>query len=164
MIVSYHGRKFCFSFKHSKPRKLDYRATICTISEIMGITPVALSRQVLICGTAVCSPLDQFCKERGRKISLTRALRGIPVPFINEPKWNDQPWIKCGLYLNKELRKMFWDVYNRRKLSKNSQKHVASPVSVLEEGMVKKGGINKKPTKPPPPPPKGQGGRKKRNG
>ena len=29
---------------------------------------------------------------------------------------------------------------------------------VIGEGMVKKGGVNVKPTTPPPPPPKGQGG------
>ena len=30
----------------------------------------------------------------------------------------------------------------------------------VKEGMVQKGGVNKRPTTPPPPPPKGQGGKK----
>jgi len=29
----------------------------------------------------------------------------------------------------------------------------------IEEGKIKKGGVNKRPTTPPPPPPKGQGGK-----
>ena len=36
-----------------------------------------------------------------------------------------------------------------------------SPSPQINEGMVKKGGVNKKPTTPPPPPPKGQAGRRK---
>jgi len=32
---------------------------------------------------------------------------------------------------------------------------------IQEEGFVRKGGVNQRPTTPPPPPPKGQGGGKK---
>jgi hypothetical protein len=61
-------------FHHSKPNDLNWRSTSCRFhfgicTETPCLAPVTF---------ALCNPKDMFVKERGRKISLTRALSSLP--------------------------------------------------------------------------------------
>lgn len=64
------------------------RTTICNIESEIEIEGV-LAKMPEGFGLAVCSPMDNFEKDKGRKVALTEALKGRP----------------------KEERRAFWEAY-----------------------------------------------------
>jgi len=65
------GREFTFRFRHNRPLLGLSGYTSCHVFDD--------DLQRMGYGLARCSPKDQFCKETGRKISLTQALRTLPL-------------------------------------------------------------------------------------
>jgi hypothetical protein len=95
MKISFGEELYLVKFQHEVPGKEEkrgYRKTLCQVYKLLQD-----ERQLISSGTAVCGPLDQFQKEVGRKVSLTRALQTI------------------GPCLNKKLRTEIWKEYFARK-------------------------------------------------
>ena len=66
------------------------------------------TKELIVKGTATCSYKDQFDKNKGRKLSLSRALI-TERPTVPEPtKENPQVW---GPVFARELRHEFWTEY-----------------------------------------------------
>ena len=83
------------------PRVAIKSKTTCIIS-VNGMTAAM--------GYANCGMKDQFNKETGRKISLTRALILLPLFLVAEKK-DDANEVKAVLLREKELRSAFWMAY-----------------------------------------------------
>lgn len=72
------GERVAVMFKHprtdigSKKEPVIQRSTTCTIAYL---GEDGRPGQPVATATVVCSPQDNFCKETGRKLALTRALR-----------------------------------------------------------------------------------------
>ena len=66
LTFEFAGQRFRIWFKYEHSRTAP-RETICLI-DLVG------EDKTFAAGSAVCSASDQFCKETGRKIALTRAL------------------------------------------------------------------------------------------
>ena len=68
------------------------------------------TKDLIVKGTATCSYKDQFDKNKGRKLSLGRALI-TERPTVPEPTTvNPQVW---GPVFARELRQEFWNEYFR---------------------------------------------------
>jgi hypothetical protein len=80
--------------------------TFCLISEVKD--DVGKVKDLIVKGIATCSYKDQFDKNKGRKLSMSRALIE-ERPQIPEPtKENPQVW---GPVFAREVRQEFWDAY-----------------------------------------------------
>ena len=92
-----HGKSsFLLEFRHEIPgkeKRKGYRETECRVLRIVKEEP--FQTDDVCTGVSTCGPLDQFEKETGRKISLTRALRGSDI--------------------DKDLRTAIWKAYFSRK-------------------------------------------------
>lgn len=85
MRFEYNDSTYSIKFKHSKAASNGSRSTQCDLFK---------DAEQIGQGYANCVPTDQFCKETGRKISLTRALYALD---------------------DKQCRKTAWDAYRSRK-------------------------------------------------
>lgn len=107
MIVEVMGKLYQIGFSHD-PAVVMSRQTECYIMELSEENGVR-NRRIICSAAAVCHPADQFNRDRGRKISLTRALSSM-YPRSGE-----------NASLNKELRRKFWAAYLNRN-TRNNQK------------------------------------------
>lgn len=78
MKFQYLGVNYKIWFKY--PVTDGRRETVCLI-DIEG------SDETYTAGSSVCAKSDQFSKEKGRKIALTRAIGGYGRPF-RQAAWN----------------------------------------------------------------------------
>ena len=84
MKVDYGQESYLVNFRHEFPGKegkKGYRRTVCQVYKLGPKESFPDKRELLNTGVATCSPLDQFAKEVGRKVSLTRALQGSEKDF-----------------------------------------------------------------------------------
>jgi len=108
--VKLPNRVLGITFSHPYREKVELplfydRSTVCQIFELHDDGPV---EDALLLGTgeARCSYKDNFCKEAGRKIALTRALRTEDGTH----------------YLNNEARTIVWETYLDRPRPKSVKK------------------------------------------
>lgn len=72
---------YVVSWEHSLPDNRNHGKTECLIKHASG--------EVLWTGAALCSKGDQFSKEKGRKVSLARALRTAKFTRVDRLEfWN----------------------------------------------------------------------------
>lgn len=86
MIININGIIYKVYWKHLPFEEIDTLVkgvTHCTVKNLL--------TEVKMVASAFCSPIDQFNKQKGRIISLTRAIRNFP----------------------KEDRKKFWNEYKK---------------------------------------------------
>ena len=105
MRVEYGKESYLVSFRHEFPGKEEkdgYRKTVCEVYRLGPRKSVPPERELISTGVATCSPLDQFQKEVGRKVSLTRALQ------------------ETAPSLNKDFRAAIWKTYFNRKPPENT--------------------------------------------
>ena len=109
MKVEINGEVYIIGWQHRR-YSCDFRfnelpsETVCTIKR-QDIRGYIVAR-----GVAHCSKKDNFCKETGRKVSLTRAIEQI-VRMNHVPVFKD-----------KETRRKVWETYFNRKGEKNASK------------------------------------------
>ncbi len=84
----YFNENQAINFKHTRIE--DRRVTVCQIINVDN----SGNELVVSEGASMCNPRDNFCKEYGRKLSLTKALRMTQ--------------------LDKNQRKVVWDAYFNR--------------------------------------------------
>ena len=108
---------------------IEVRHTICTIYLL---EPITDSKKVnatpLVKGVARCSPLDNFKKENGRKLALSRALKQL-YPGSKE---NADLSVEA-LEMNRKLRAAIWEAYHSRWVAdaqRNTEKAVSAGESV----------------------------------
>lgn len=107
MKVQFEDKTFLLSFSHERPedvRRKGYRTTTCMIKLVTGPTP--RESEIYATGLATCGPSDQFCKEIGRRLSLTRATSGFRKP-VSLPAFQD--------VAAKAIREEVWKTYLNRK-------------------------------------------------
>lgn len=85
----YHHANGCMEFE-------DNYETRCTIATIM------LNDNPIISGFSFCSPVDNFCKSFGRKLSLFRAIKALRT----NGNMN-------GLLMHKDLSRRIWEEYHQ---------------------------------------------------
>lgn len=110
MIIEALGRKYQIGFSHDAPIRDEKgnqvkctRCTECYITELIELDD-RRARQIVSQGLAMCNKQDQFNRDRGRKLALTRALAKI-FPHIEGTEGD----------MFREVRRMFWHVYLNRK-------------------------------------------------
>ena len=109
MIVEALGRKYQIGFNHDPCRKDENGKSVkcsrCSECYICELTDPYDKRQrtVVSQGVAMCNKEDQFVRDRGRKLALTRALARI-FPHVDGADG--------AIY--KEVRRMFWLTYLSR--------------------------------------------------
>lgn len=91
MIININEVDYRISFKHINA---ELRTTMCTIEKVSAGKLFKEDGELVSTAKSMCNPVDNFNKDIGRKISLTRAIKEFP----------------------KEVRKLIWDSYlNRNK-------------------------------------------------
>ena len=71
MTVVLNKQTLDLNFKHHLPTALPgTQATKAFLQDKAG--------KILLEGYALCSEMDQYCKDKGRKVALTRMLRDVP--------------------------------------------------------------------------------------
>lgn len=101
MKINIDGRDYSFKFYHKNDGDTQGKQPTPPITKLSTKVPIALVERATICiifneageevssGTSNVHPKDNFCKEKGRKISLARAIK----------TWD------------KEYRSQVWDEY-----------------------------------------------------
>ena len=101
MKINIDGRDYSFKFYHKNDRDTQGKQPIPPVTKLSAKVPIAPVERATTCiifneegievssGTANVHPKDNFCKEKGRKISLARAIK----------TWD------------KEYRSQIWDEY-----------------------------------------------------
>lgn len=106
MIVEALGKKYKIGFTHDPaeccPGSVCPRSTECIISELVKVDG-KMTRVDVVRALSKCHAEDQFSRERGRKISLTRALQKMYPSNIESDACH-----------NKRLRQQFWTAYLSR--------------------------------------------------
>ena len=78
MKINIDGRDYSFKFQHNTTGQ--ERGTVCRIFNEAG--------EQVIYGVSNVHPQDNFCKERGRKIALSRAIKSWDKAY-REQVWNE---------------------------------------------------------------------------
>ena len=109
------GSEAKVSFEHLQETVNDYdhpdgcvthRATVCTISKVMPNGEL----KVLDVGVAMCHEGDTFCKETGRKRSLTNALQY--KYYIKNENYHKLAYTEVSdSRFSKEEREVIWKAY-----------------------------------------------------
>jgi hypothetical protein len=105
MIVDVNGEKYKVYWRHFPENKFPGVSTICYISK--GMLPTLN----VIIGSSSTSKKDSFNYDKGRKLSLGRALQEMfPLPEMSPlPNEEDD---KCKENI-KYIRSLFWDAYHK---------------------------------------------------
>ena len=85
MIATVNGKTFIVKWKHDNNGKEKKSVTHCVIRS-------SDSKEVVCAGQSICDTRDQYNRQTGRKISLSRAL---------------------NVFDNSNDRKVFWDSYDK---------------------------------------------------
>jgi hypothetical protein len=103
MLVEQNGKKYHITWQYlGEPAAI----TLCIISELLPDR----TKKLLTSGDAICNMKDQFKKNTGRKLSLSRALLA-EVPTIENPApGQKQEW---DMVFNRDTRKLVWKEYFR---------------------------------------------------
>lgn len=78
MKINIDGRDYSFKFQHNTTGK--ERGTVCRVFNEAG--------NQVIYGVSNVHPKDNFCKEKGRKIALSRAIKSWDKVY-REQVWNE---------------------------------------------------------------------------
>ena len=78
MKINIDGRDYSFKFQHNTTGQ--ERGTVCRIFNEAG--------EQVIYGVSNVHPQDNFCKEKGRKIALSRAIKSWDKAY-REQVWNE---------------------------------------------------------------------------
>lgn len=78
MKIKIDGRDYSFKFQHNTTGK--ERGTVCRVFNEAG--------DQVIYGVSNVHPQDNFCKEKGRKIALSRAIKSWDKVY-REQVWNE---------------------------------------------------------------------------
>ena len=78
MRIKIDGRDYSFKFQHNTTGK--ERGTVCRVFNEAG--------DQVIYGVSNVHPQDNFCKEKGRKIALSRAIKSWDKVY-REQVWNE---------------------------------------------------------------------------
>lgn len=78
MKIKIDGRDYSFKFQHNTTGK--ERGTVCRVFNEAG--------NQVIYGVSNVHPKDNFCKEKGRKIALSRAIKSWDKVY-REQVWNE---------------------------------------------------------------------------
>lgn len=90
---------FEYNFKHYRIafRRVENTKFLCDVSKFTELEPNEFGYLIIGSGVSSCAPGDNFCKETGRKIALTRALDD------------------CIAGVDKSFRRAAWKAYFNRK-------------------------------------------------
>lgn len=78
MKIKIDGRDYSFKFQHNTTGK--ERGTVCRVFNEAG--------NQVVYGVSNVHPKDNFCKEKGRKIALSRAIKSWDKAY-REQVWNE---------------------------------------------------------------------------
>ena len=78
MKINIDGRDYSFKFQHNTTG--EERGTVCRIFNEVG--------EQVVYGVSNVHPQDNFCKEKGRKIALSRAIKSWDKAY-REQVWNE---------------------------------------------------------------------------
>jgi hypothetical protein len=115
MLVVTGGARYLLTFHHDYEWRLPKHGKQSVFAQRCGTKTTCIVKQyftgvdepTLIAEEfAECHPDDQFNKEKGRKLALTRVLDVLFPP---------DPWDSDSHEDNRENRQAFWDVYLSRK-------------------------------------------------
>ncbi len=95
MQFEFAGVLYKIWFRHTKTPD-GRRETKCFIDVAQAGPHFADDRPPVGEGGTICAPMDVFCKETGRKVALTRALRGVRC--IDDRGFRRAAW---NCYLNR---------------------------------------------------------------
>jgi hypothetical protein len=105
MIVDVNGEKYKVYWRHFPENKFPGVSTICYISK--GMLPTLN----VITGSSSTSKKDSFNYDKGRKLSLGRALQEM-FPLPEMPPLPDEEDEKCKEN-TKYIRSLFWKEYHK---------------------------------------------------
>ena len=100
MKIKIDGRDYSFKFYHKNDGDTQGKQPTPPITKLSTKVPIALLERATTCiifneageevssGTANVHPKDNFCKEKGRKIALSRAIKSWDKTY-REQVWNE---------------------------------------------------------------------------
>jgi hypothetical protein len=115
MIFKLGNYTYKVTFAHIKPRPKQGQYKMVTMCNVWKYNPIPYGESIegtdskdwlnLNYGMAKCGLKDNFCKETGRKIALTRALRYFDDKEIRTAIWNAY-FVRDNKGITKEIREM----------------------------------------------------------